>query len=207
MRRLPLLPAALIASFASVSSFAFADRNIDAPVATKLTAGSVRLEEAFGLNGGSFRRDYLMVALDGTFEIEARRFQTRRRDDTAIDLYATVVSPFQGYAPGIAAGVRDVADVTPDGRRGWIAITSREPYEIGDRTYPADITLGAFVGRRGSALVAVSIPLGAELRLLAENDGIRTSAGFQIRRVRGLDLRLFTQDNGVYGSIRYARKF
>ncbi len=201
MRRLALL------ALPALSGLALGDRLIDVPVATKLTAGSVRLEEAFGLNNRAFRRDSLLVAVDKTFEVEARRVRSPGRDDTALDVYATLVSPFQGYSPGLATGVRDAGDRTPDGRRFWIAATFREPYEVGDLEIPADITIGGFVGSRGSAFLALSIPLGARLRLLAENDGIRTSAGFQYRPLRNLEVRVFAQDAGVLGSFRYALRF
>lgn len=200
MKRLALL-------LVGLSSFAQADRLINVPVATKLLTGSVRYEETFGLSNRAVMRESLLYAVDDTLEVEVRRFRSSGRDDTTLDLYATILSPFKGYAPGFAVGVRDVLDATEDGRRMWVAVTFREPFQLGDLERGADITLGGFLGSRGSALLGLSIPLGPDLRLLAEHDGLRLSAGFQYAPIRNLELRLLTEDRTPLGSFRYSLRF
>ena len=199
MRVLPLLLLAL-------APLARADRLINVPVATKLLAGSVRLEEAVGFSDSRVRRESLLYAVNATLELEARRFRGVGFDESTVDVYATLLSPFKGYSPGFALGVRDALDRTGDGFRPWVAVTFREAFQLGDIERGADITLGAFFGARGSALVGVSIPLGPDLRLLAESDGIRPSAGLQYA-IRGLEFRLFTDDRAALGSLRYSLRF
>lgn len=184
-----------------------ADRLINVPVATKLTSGTVRYEQTYGLSDRAVQRESLLFAVNGTYEIEARRFRSDGRDDATLDLYATILSPFKGYAPGFAVGVRDALGQTRDGFRPWVAVTFREPYQLGDIERGADITLGAFFGRHGSALVGFSIPLGPDLRLLAENDGYRLSAGLQYAPIRNLELRVLTEDLTPLGSLRYSIRF
>ncbi len=205
MRRLATF--LLGATVFTLPASARADRLINTPTATKLVAGSVRLEQMFGLSNRSEMRESLLYAVDDTVEVEARRFRSAGRDDTTFDLYATIISPFKGYAPGIAVGMRDVLGATSDGRRGWVAVTFREAFQLGEFERGADITIGGFIGTRGSALLALSIPLGPDLRLLAENDGIRLSAGFQYSPIRNLELRLVTEDRTPLGSFRYSLRF
>ena len=200
--------ALLLVGLAAVCpTLARADRLINTPVATKLLEGTFRYEGAFGISDRSVQRESLLWAVDKTFEIEGRRFRSAGRDDTTFDVYATLLSPFKGYAPGIAVGVRDVLGDTNDGRRGWVAVTFREAFQVGEFERGFDFTIGGFVGARGSALFALSIPLGPDLRLMAENDGIRLSAGFQYSPIRNLELRLFTEDRTALGSFRYSLRF
>lgn len=194
-------------SLLALSASASADRLINTPVATKIPARSVRLEFMQGLNNRAVVRESLLYAVDETFEIEARRFRSQGREDTTFDVYATIISPFKGYAPGIAVGVRDILGETNDGRRGWVAVTFREAFQVGELERGADITIGGFIGTRGSALLALSIPLGPDLRFLAENDGIRLTAGVQYSPIRNLDLRIYAEDQTTLGSFRYSLRF
>ncbi|RYG44001.1 hypothetical protein EON79_15835 [bacterium] len=202
---LPLLGTVLIGVV--LTAGARADRLINVPEATKLVAGTVRYEQMYGLSNRAIQRESFLYAVDDTVEIEARHFRSSGRDDTTLDLYATIISPFKGYAPGFAIGVRDALDATRDGFRPWIAVTFREPYQIGEIERGADLTIGAFFGQRGSALVGFSIPVGPDLRFLAENDGYRLSAGVQYAPIRNLELRLLTEDLTPLGSFRYSLRF
>ena len=190
-----------------VTESAWADRLIEVPVATKLMAGSVRLEGAYGLTDTAVRRTSLLYAVDDTLEIEARQLSSRGRDDTTLDLYATIISPFKGYAPGFAVGMKDAFNATSDGRRAWVAVTFREPFQVGEYERGADLTIGAFIGTHGSPLLGFSLPFGPDLRLLVEHDGYRLSAGFNYAPVRNLEVRLFTQDRTALGSLRYSYRF
>lgn len=190
-----------------LASGAWADRLINVPVATKLVAGTVRYEQAFGLSDRAVRRESLLYAVDDTLEVEARHLRSDGSDAFTLDLYATLLSPFKGYAPGFAFGVRDALGATGDGLRPWVAVTFREPFQLGEIERGADFTIGAFFGRHGSALVGFSIPFGPDLRLLAENDGYRLSAGFQYAPVRSLELRLLVEDLTPLGSLRYSIRF
>ena len=206
MRR-SLSPLGPILAGLALTTLARADRLINVPEATKLVAGTVRYEEMYGLSDRAVQRESFLYAVDDTLAVEARHFRSDGRDDTTVDLYATIISPFKGYAPGFAVGVRDALGATRDGFRPWLAVTFREPYQVGEIERGADLTIGAFFGRHGSALVGFSIPLGPDLRFLAENDGYRLSAGVQYAPIRNLELRLVTEDLTPLGSFRYSLRF
>ncbi|MEA2554547.1 MAG: hypothetical protein QOJ65_2723 [Fimbriimonadaceae bacterium] len=124
-------------------------------------------------------------------EIETRQLENQSRF-TSLDLNFNVNAPLAGLAPGISVGVLDVADQSPDGRRGYLAISVQDSGGSGPfgGIAPTETTFGFMLGRESHAFVGVSLPLNERFRLLAEADGTKLSGGAEFRTENGPYFRL-----------------
>ena len=69
------------------------------------------------------------------------------------------------------------------------------------------LTLGAQFGKLNSPFVGVSMPLSPQFALLAEHSGYRLSAGFEIRPVKPVALRLVQRGSKPMLSLSVAARF
>lgn len=186
-----------------------ADRLIHIPLGKKVPSHTVRLEGGVPLESTGSPFGYLDVGLntflDATIRTTDMPSVTRR---ATLDLGYNYISPIPDASPGISVGVQDLAGNTPDGRRFYIASTYRPSLGGSANVFtPAEVTIGALVGRRTSAFVGVMLPISPAFRLLAEHDGFRVNAGVEARPINRVWLKLLFIDTKPMLSAQVQQKF
>lgn len=202
MRRIVgLLPFFLLAS-------AQADRLITVPTARKISYGTVRYEFRREPTSDGQRENLLGIGVSPSFDLELRTFQDRGGNaEGTFDFSYNYIAAIPGFSPGISFGVQDVADKTLDGRRFFLAFTSRQPLSTLNGDYPADITLGVMGERSWTPYVGVSIPFSKEFHALAEHNGNRVSAGFEYRPFEWVNFRAQAMGNRMVLGVQLTTHF
>lgn len=204
-----LLPVRIwvLALAAAAASPAHADRIITVPTARKLPFRTVRYELQAHPGGNRVSESYLGIGIGTALEIELRHGAARSGGaEGTIDFAYNYLPPILD-APGISFGIQDALDRTPDGQRFFFAIGFRPMFSTLSGDVPADVTLGAFLGRVDSAFVGVAIPFSEQVRLLAEHNGYRLSSGFEIRPVRTIGLRAILRDQALHLGFWATKRF
>ncbi len=187
---------------------AWADRLIDVPTARKLPFGVFRLEFADEVSVSRTQLGYADIGIGTSFEAGVRTEQLMGRAFAGtIDLTYNYISPISGISPGIAFGVQDALNATEDGRRFFFCVTYRDQADAIGGDYAAEVTLGAFLANRSSPYVGVTMPFSSNVRLLAEHDGIRISAGLEYRPIRSIGLRFLSRGRDVMGDLSWMGHF
>ncbi len=201
--RLRLIPLLLAAA-----PFASADRLINLETARKLMAGTYRFEYMGEFSQGRTQMGYVGLGLDKSWELDLRSERIGGASiKTSGDLVYNVVSPLAGISPGVAFGIQDLAGTTQDGRQLFGCFTFREEDDSLRGSIYEDTTIGVLVGRKTTPYLAESFPFSPEFRLLIEVSGIRAQAGFEIRPVRNLGLRMIAREKDLLGSVGYTVRF
>jgi hypothetical protein len=177
-----------------------ADRLISIPLGRKIPFEMFKIDSFVELSHGRTWDRFLGVGLTPDIEIDyhgERRAGGPMRD--TFDASYTYLTPIINQSPGISLGVQDGLNRTADGRRFYLALTFREAVDnIGNGNLPLEATIGVFMGPRTAGFVGVSIPFSDALRLLAEHDGTRISAGLEYRALKDtFGLRILTRDSEV----------
>jgi hypothetical protein len=191
-----------------VPSLASADRLLFVPTARKLPARAIAVEYRFDPTDGRASEQYIGFGLSPEFEMEIRNQRYGDRTATTFDLGFNLIPPFTGLAPGITLGAQDVLGRTEDGRRYFLAMTFREDYfGIGGEA-PGDATIGVMHYRgKVHPYVGVSIPFAPQLRLMAEHDGTRLAAGFELRPVRQVGIRFIVREQNAMMGLMLNHRF
>jgi len=201
--RLRLIPLLLAAA-----PFASADRLINLETARKLMAGTYRFEYQGEFSEGRTQMGYVGLGLDKSWELDLRSERIGRASiKSSADLVYNLVSPLAGLSPGVAFGVQDLAGSMQDGRQFFGCLTFREEDESPRGSIYQDTTIGVLVGRKTTPYLAESFPFSPEFRLLFEVSGIRAQAGFEIRPVHNLSLRMIAREKDLMGSVGYSVRF
>jgi len=200
----------IIGSFCAffVAGVASADRLVNVPTARPLSKNAIRFEYLGGLNNSTAEEQFVAFSVLSGLEFEVRR---RIRPDengrSTFDLGYNILSPVASTAPGISVGVLDGLGETLDGRRAFIALTFRELLDIGEVGENGDVTLGYQTGSLSGLFVGISLPFSGRTRMIVEHNGARLTSGFETNLLKGLDARLFIQDQLLLGGISFSRKF
>jgi hypothetical protein len=135
-------------------------------------------------------------------EIQNNELQGEKKF-TALNLDFNLNAPLAGLAPGVSFGILDATNVSPDGRRGYVAISIQDSSDSGPYSGGAAVetTIGAFVGRTSHAFVGVSLPVSERFRFLAEDDGEIVSAGAELKTTTGAFFRLVFRSDETLLSI------
>lgn len=176
----------------AIAAGAQADRLISIPTAHKLPDWTWQAEGFYNPAAVQWQIGYIGVALPPSYEVafHNERFGGGSGGNT-FDFTYNLLSPVTGIAPGIAFGVQDAMNSTPDHRRYFLAITTSTPEDLDlSHHLSAQTTLGVFTGARTSPFLGMSIPFGTSLRLLIEDNGYRPAFGWELKVHR-------------YGAIRY----
>ncbi|MFI5385297.1 MAG: hypothetical protein ACHQ50_04165 [Fimbriimonadales bacterium] len=195
MRR-PLLIAILL----GIASTALPDRLITIPLGRKITFDTFKIDGFAELsNLGTWDR-FVGFGISPEFEVDyhGERIDSGPTRDT-LDLSYNYVTPIMNQSPGISVGVQDALNRMRGGRRFYVAATWRQAVDtIGTGNLPLEATLGVSQGSRTLPLVGVSLPFSQDLRLLAEDDGVRIASGIEFRLFKNaLGVRLIVRDQDV----------
>jgi len=197
-RTLPLLILALAAS-------AQADRVITIPRGGKIPFGVVRGEYMFEPSQPGTSLSFLGFGVTTFVDAEIQTDELRgEKHFTTLNLDFNLNAPIAGIAPGISFGIFDAANVSPEGRRGYIAVSFQDS---GNGAANIEMTLGGFVGRESNAFVGVSLPASDQFRFLAEHDGEKLSAGAELKTTTGSYFRLVFRGPQTLLSVGASKKF
>jgi len=176
---------------------AHADRLVNIPTGTKIHKRTVKLELMSKLGGGPNRRYYFGVPLGEVFDAQLvlDHDQRGRNDRLSVDASYNAFVPIPDLAPGVSIGIRDLMNQTHDGRAAYLAITNKYSQDgLYNMNTPAEVTWGLGTGGIRGGFFGVSLPFADQLRLIAEHDSFRLTAGFDVRPWRDLSIRwLFRQ--------------
>lgn len=198
--------AGLLLGLAAIGS---ADRIILAPNALKVLNRTARLEYLFEPSRTDNWRTYLGVGVTKDVEVEflVDHLENRSQLGTINASYQLLI-PIVDTAPGIAFGVQDIMDRTPERRMYYLAFTQRfgldGPY---NSTTPLEITTGFGFGRRSGVFVGAMLPMTWQFRILAEHDLNRVAGGFEYRPFQGAAVRAIFQSGSTQLGLRYTVKF
>lgn len=194
-----LLPLALL----GLSTTAFADRLITIPTGSKIRLNTIRAEGLFEQSRARSSRYYLGTGVTNAIDVEltGEKFEGHKLR-TSIDFSYNYIPPIIGIGPGVSFGVQDALGVTRDGRRYFLAITTKEGFaDSVNGMVPAEFTFGAYFGSINAPFVGVMLPFTDRLRVLAEFNGRRITAGVEIRPLNDFGIRaVFDQKDVLIGA-------
>ena len=194
--------------FTSLGCAAFADRVIDVPIGRSLAMGTFQASflEATNQNGAHDR--YLAFAPITGFEIAIReRARAGESGHGTVDFAYNIVAPVAALSPGISVGMLDSLNETIDGRRTYVAATFRQLLDVGEKGANGEVTMGIQFGHLNSGFVGASIPLADNFRFLAEHNGARISAGFELALAKTVRVRAISQEGTLLFGLNLSRRF
>jgi hypothetical protein len=195
----------ILAALAGLCAFAQGDRLIDIPLGRKIPSGVIRLEGQFDQSDASQSDAYLDWGVDSNWEASLHyENPVDARGRLTGDLSYNLIPPITGISPGISVGVQDLANNTGDGRRFYAASTFK--VDGTDLWTPVELTLGASYDHQIRPFVGLSFPLDPRLRLMAEHDGFRISAGAEYKPTRNMALRWVVRGSVSELSLRLTTK-
>jgi hypothetical protein len=199
----------IVLAIAASAAAASADRLIYIPTARKIPFRTFKYELRAEPRFQGEVEHYLGIGLTTSWELEVRSQKLGlERPQTTFDLTYNYLAPLTGFTPGIAAGVQDIANKTAEGTRPFLAITFREGFQAINGEFPADITIGmSLAQKRLYPIVGASIPFSAGVRLMAEHDGFRISAGFEIHPIKPLALRFIVREKSSLFGLVFQHRF
>jgi hypothetical protein len=184
-----------------------ADQFLSIPTGAKVPFGDVELDYASSFRSG-FSQTYADFGIGKSFETTLRLARPLDMNSVGtFDFDYNYNAPISGILPGISFGVQDAVDQTPQGRRFYAALTSRQTYSTEDGDSTGDVTIGVFAGRHTSPFVGLDIPLTTYMRLVACHDGLAITAGIEFRTSRQWGLRLVTVDGRPQIGLNSTMKF
>jgi hypothetical protein len=198
----------VLALLLALPAASFADRQFFIPTGDKIRYRDFRLEY-FADNSKS--HNYLAYAGIGvTKDFEAELMLDKFNSSPSVASFSVAynfINPITDAVPGISIGVQDVLNKTEFGRMGYLATTFRKSVDSPGLSEHMDVTLGIGVGKKTTPFVGVSLPLGSYLNALAEHDGTRITAGFELVPAKGLALRVAARERRTLFSVRYTARF
>jgi hypothetical protein len=193
----------LLLATLGLATFSSADRLITIPTGTKITLNTVKFEGLTEQSRSRTSRYWLGFGVTNAIDaqITGEKFELGKFK-TSFDVAYNYIPPITGIGPGISFGVQDVLNETHDGRRYFLAITTKEGFaDSVNGSVPAEITIGGYFGSINSPFVGVMLPFTDKLRFLAEFNGRRITAGVDIRPTNDIGLRaVFDQRDVLVGA-------
>ncbi len=186
-----------------VATGAVADRFLLTPTGNRIRPGTVRVESL--ATAGRPARSWLEAGITTNLDLGISHIAGR---DASLDLTWNYLLPITDIAPGLSFGLLDLADKTPEGRAGYIAFTNYFG-NIGDLNtdIPTEFTLGFWTRGKGQPFGSVSLPFADQFRLVAETSGGEIRAGFDLRPVKDLSLKVVWMDGRPSAGLRLSQRF
>ncbi|MFN3730150.1 MAG: hypothetical protein ACK4XJ_10595 [Fimbriimonadaceae bacterium] len=191
-----------------ISAVAVADRVITVPTGKKIPVNSVRWESYFETRRADGVEWLLAAGLTREIELELVGDRFDRHVRPALNVSYNYIAPFTDMTPGLSVGVRDVMNVTPQGRSPYLAAT----YRIGldgdhNQRTPAELTLGVGTGGFRGVFVGFFFPVTDSWRLIGDHDGHTVSGGIEFRPSPELALRFVQQSSRGLIGIQLNQRF
>lgn len=188
---------------------AHADRLIQTPRGGKLPYGTIRAEYLYEPTSRHNTYRYLGFGITTAFDLELRYDDVEGFDrGTTFDVGYNVNAPFTDLAPGVSFGVLDALDETREGRRYYMAITTKQSASDDLVSGEAmELTIGFTLGSKNGAFVGLSLPFSENVRLLAEHDGFRATGGLELKTRSDIALRLLFRSNETLLGLQASTRF
>jgi hypothetical protein len=182
---------------------------IHTPRGGKLPYGTVRAEYLYEPTVRHNTYRYLGIGITTAFDLELRYDDVDGFErETTFDLGYNVNAPFTDLAPGISFGVLDGMNETREGRRFYMAITTKQSASDDLVAGEAmELTMGFMLGSKNAAFVGLSLPFSENVRLIAEHDGFRATGGLELRARPDLAFRLLFRSNETLLGLQVSTRF
>jgi hypothetical protein len=194
----------------SLFEWAHAERLIVIPIGDRYATGQLNFEALF--EGYSFadRNVYFGFGFGNAFDAEVVLTNGRgmTRDVATFDLAYNYLPAVPDFGVGISVGIQDLLNQHPEGRGAYVAITSRVNnfQEINANT-PLELTLGVGSGRYKGVFMGAKVPFSNSVRLLAEHDSRRVTAGVEFAPAKDVTLRWVVGDRQTRLGLTYLARF
>lgn len=188
--------------FFGVAAGAVADRFLLTPTGNRVRPGTVRVE-ALAIAGRP-TRSWLEAGITTNLDLGVSHIAG---GSASLDLTWNYLLPITDIAPGISFGLLDLADKTPERRAAYLAFTKRFG-NMGDLNsdIPTEFTLGMWTRDRGQPFASVSFPFADQFRLIAETSGGEIRAGFDVRPIKDMSVRVVWMDGRPSAGLRLSQK-
>lgn len=185
-----------------VAAGALADRFILTPTGSRIRPGTVRAESL--AIAGRPTRSWLEAGITTNLDLGISHIAGR---DPSLDLTWNYLLPITDIAPGLSFGLLDLADETPEGRAGYLAFTNHFG-NMGDLNsdIPTEFTLGIWTRGKGQPFASVSFPFADQFRLIAETSGGEIRAGFDLRPIKALSVKVVWMDGRPSAGFRLTQR-
>jgi len=186
---------------------ASADRLFELPTASKVRTGEWQFRhraEQGRLGRGSTG---LATGMGEAVDLELIYLNARKPAGT-LDLSYNLVPALADNLPGLSIGVQDAFARTAEGRGMYFVMTFKyNQFGTYNSNTPAEISIGAGGGRFKGVFFSAMLPLADQLRLVAEHDSRRLTAGLALQPRTDLKLHwMFRRDATLLGA-DYSYKF
>lgn len=188
-----------------VCGAALADRVILTPNGTRLRPGTIRLETM--ATAGQPARSWLEAGITTNIDLGLSWVAESGRSPS-LDLTWNYLLPITDITPGLSVGVIDFANESPEGRAAYLALTQYFG-NLGDRNMdiPTEFSLGVWSRNKGQVFASIVLPFSEEFRLIAEAASGKVNAGFDIRPVKPVSIRLTFLDGKPTAGLRLTQRF
>jgi len=185
-----------------VAAGALADRFILTPTGSRIRPGTARAESL--AIAGRPTRSWLEAGITTNLDLGISHIAGR---DPSLDLTWNYLLPITDIAPGLSFGLLDLADETPEGRAGYLAFTNHFG-NMGDLNsdIPTEFTLGIWTRGKGQPFASVSFPFADQFRLIAETSGGEIRAGFDLRPIKALSVKVVWMDGRPSAGFRLTQR-
>lgn len=103
--------------------------------------------------------------------------------------------PVPDVSPGVSVGIQDIGGQTKFGRSAYLALTYKTGQATDSSDVPAELTVGLGTNRFRGIFLGMMLPLQANLRLIAEHDSRKLTAGFELRAAKNIGVRWLFDEN------------
>ncbi len=205
----PMRIHAISAAVLGCLSLAQADTLVRIPTAYKTLKGTAKVRHL--ANQGAIGRGLTEVSLpvlEG-FELRLGRIHERARGESdSISLSYQYLPPFTDTLPGIAFGIEDIADQTPQGRSAYAVVT----WNLGltgtlNQDVPAELTIGAGTNRYKGIFLGARVPFSKQFNFIIEHDSRDASAGIEIKPFQNVAVQWMFQQNRTQLGAWYVARF
>ncbi|MER3413325.1 MAG: hypothetical protein C4341_03630 [Armatimonadota bacterium] len=182
---------AALFALVTLPAFLLPDRLLTIPTGVTLAPGEAVAEALYRTDNHRTIR-FLQVGLPLFLELGA----TLDDGTPAVHLQYSVAQPFPEYAPGIAVGVWDAGNDSPDGRGLWLAATWQfNAYADWAKRERISFTLGGGSAPRfRGAFVGLDLPVYTGWNLLIEHDSRALTFGVGFEPLRQVRFRGLVRD-------------
>lgn len=172
----------MVLGLLTLGTVSWAERLIFIPTGDRFLGGEVRLQSFFEDGSSSVRRTYLGFGILKLADLEITEEKRHGQDSqVSFDLSFNYNKPFPDISPGLSIGVQDALDRTVDGRGFYVAMTYQfNNFDAANAETPSELTIGGGTGRYRGAFVGAKLPFTNAVRLVAEHDSMRITAGLEL---------------------------
>jgi hypothetical protein len=191
-----------------VATCAHADRLFSIPMGRSLPKGTYRFEQLSSATNRFAKEQFFAFVPISELEIELqRRERSFESNGIGVNLSYNLFTPIAGLSPGISVGVLDSLNETALRRRGFIAITFRDLFDVSQNGEYGDVTFGYQFGSKTAGFIGCQLPFSTQLKAIAEFNGQDLTTGLSFQFSSEFRGRVFIQNNITLAGFSYSHRF